>query len=62
MKVPEILLIETDHRPASLARVLEVVDAAGLTIEIGRCTRRSPSRAGTRRAGAPETALERREG
>jgi len=33
VKVPEILLIETGHRPASLARVLEVVDAAGLTIE-----------------------------
>ncbi|MCU0937476.1 MAG: NADP-dependent malic enzyme [Gammaproteobacteria bacterium] len=33
MKIPEILLIETDHRPATLARVLEVVDAAGLTVE-----------------------------
>jgi malate dehydrogenase (oxaloacetate-decarboxylating) len=33
VKIPEILLIETDHRPATLARVLEVVDAAGLTVE-----------------------------
>jgi malate dehydrogenase (oxaloacetate-decarboxylating) len=33
MKVPEVLLIETDHRPASLARVLQVIDAAGLTVE-----------------------------
>ncbi len=33
MKIPEILLVETDHRPATLARVLEVVDAAGLTVE-----------------------------
>ena len=33
MKIPEILLVETDHRPATLARVLEVIDAAGLTVE-----------------------------
>jgi malate dehydrogenase (oxaloacetate-decarboxylating) len=33
VKIPEILLVETDHRPASLARVLQVIDGAGLTVE-----------------------------
>jgi malate dehydrogenase (oxaloacetate-decarboxylating) len=33
VKIPEILLVETDNRPATLARVLEVVDQGGLTVE-----------------------------
>ena len=33
MKIPEILIIETVHQPGSLAKVLQVVADAGLTIE-----------------------------
>ncbi len=33
MKIPEILIIETLHQPGSLAKVLQVVAEAGLTIE-----------------------------
>ncbi len=33
MKIPEILIIETVHKPGSLAEVLQVVAEAGLTIE-----------------------------
>src|SRR5579862_951508 len=33
MKIPEILVIETIHKPGSLARVLQVIGDAGLTIE-----------------------------
>jgi malate dehydrogenase (oxaloacetate-decarboxylating) len=33
MKIPEILLIETLHQPGSLAKVLQVIADAGLTIE-----------------------------
>lgn len=33
MKIPEILIIETVHRPGSLAKVLQVIADAGLTIE-----------------------------
>ena len=33
MKIPEILIIETVHQPGSLAKVLQVVAEAGLTIE-----------------------------
>jgi malate dehydrogenase (oxaloacetate-decarboxylating) len=33
MKIPEILLIETAHRPGSLAKVLQVIAEAGLVIE-----------------------------
>jgi malate dehydrogenase (oxaloacetate-decarboxylating) len=33
MKIPEILMVETVHRPGSLARVLQVIADAGLTIE-----------------------------
>ena len=33
MKIPEILIVETVHQPGSLAKVLQVVAEAGLTIE-----------------------------
>jgi malate dehydrogenase (oxaloacetate-decarboxylating) len=33
MKIPEILMVETIHRPGSLAKVLQVIADAGLTIE-----------------------------
>src|SRR5438067_10752994 len=33
MKIPEILIVETVHRPGSLARVLQVIADAGLAIE-----------------------------
>jgi malate dehydrogenase (oxaloacetate-decarboxylating) len=33
MKIPEILLVETVHQPGSLAKVLQVIAEAGLTIE-----------------------------
>jgi len=33
MKIPEILVIETIHKPGSLAKVLQVIADAGLTIE-----------------------------
>ena len=33
MKIPEILVVETIHKPGSLARVLQVIGEAGLTIE-----------------------------
>jgi malate dehydrogenase (oxaloacetate-decarboxylating) len=33
MKIPEIILVETVHRPGSLARVLQVIADAGLAIE-----------------------------
>jgi len=33
MKIPEILIVETVHRPGSLAKVLQVIADAGLTIE-----------------------------
>ncbi len=33
MKIPEILLVEVDHKPGSLARVLQVIGDGGLTVE-----------------------------
>jgi malate dehydrogenase (oxaloacetate-decarboxylating) len=33
MKIPEILIVETVHQPGSLAKVLQVIADAGLTIE-----------------------------
>jgi malate dehydrogenase (oxaloacetate-decarboxylating) len=33
MKIPEILLIESEHRPGSLARILTVVGEEGLLVE-----------------------------
>jgi malate dehydrogenase (oxaloacetate-decarboxylating) len=33
MKIPEILRVETVHQPGSLAKVLQVIAAAGLTIQ-----------------------------
>lgn len=33
MKIPEILLVEAEHKPGSLARVLTVIGEAGLVVE-----------------------------
>ena len=44
MKIPEILLIETVHQPGSLARVLQVIADAGLTIEHLTALRREQGR------------------
>ncbi len=33
MKIPEILLIESEHKPGSLARILTVIGEAGLVVE-----------------------------
>jgi malate dehydrogenase (oxaloacetate-decarboxylating) len=44
MKIPEILLIETVHQPGSLAKVLQVIADAGLTIEHLTALRRDQGR------------------
>ncbi|NJO12494.1 MAG: ACT domain-containing protein, partial [Gammaproteobacteria bacterium] len=44
MKIPEILIIETIHQPGSLARVLQVIGEAGLTIEHLHSLRREQGR------------------
>lgn len=44
MKIPEILLIETEHKPGSLARVLQVVGEAGLLVENLNAIRRDQDR------------------
>jgi malate dehydrogenase (oxaloacetate-decarboxylating) len=44
MKIPEILVIETIHKPGSLARVLQVIADAGLTIEHLSALRRDQGR------------------
>ena len=44
MKIPEILIIETVHQPGSLAKVLQVVAEAGLTIEHLTAIRRDQGR------------------
>ena len=41
MKIPEILVVETHHRPGSLAAVLTVVAEAGIVIEGLTCVRRT---------------------
>ena len=41
MKIPEILLVETEHRPGSLAAVLTVVADANIVIEGLACIRRT---------------------
>ena len=33
MKIPEILLVESEHRPGSLAKILQVIGDAGLVVE-----------------------------
>ena len=33
MKIPEVFQIEVEHTPGSLAKVLDMVGKAGLTIE-----------------------------
>ncbi|MDH3590126.1 MAG: NADP-dependent malic enzyme, partial [Gammaproteobacteria bacterium] len=33
MKIPEILLIESEHKPGNLARILTVIGDYGLTVE-----------------------------
>jgi len=44
MKIPEILIVETLHQPGSLARVLQVIGEAGLTIEHLHSLRREQGR------------------
>jgi len=44
MKIPEILIVETLHQPGSLARVLQVIGEAGLTIEHLNALRREQGR------------------
>jgi len=44
MKIPEILMIETVHRPGSLAKVLLVIADAGLTIDHLHAVRREQGR------------------
>jgi len=44
MKIPEILIIETVHQPGSLAKVLQVIAEAGLTIEHLVAVRRDQGR------------------
>ncbi|MEX1994357.1 MAG: malic enzyme-like NAD(P)-binding protein [Steroidobacteraceae bacterium] len=44
MKIPEILMIETVHQPGSLARVLQVIADAGLTIDHLQSVRREQGR------------------
>jgi malate dehydrogenase (oxaloacetate-decarboxylating) len=44
MKIPEILIVETEHKPGSLAKVLQVIGDAGLTIEHLNALRRDQGR------------------
>jgi malate dehydrogenase (oxaloacetate-decarboxylating) len=44
MKIPEILLVETVHKPGSLAKVLQVIADAGLVIEHLNALRREGGR------------------
>ncbi len=44
MKIPEIIIVETLHQPGSLARVLQVIGEAGLTIEHLNSLRREQGR------------------
>jgi malate dehydrogenase (oxaloacetate-decarboxylating) len=44
VKIPEILMIETVHQPGSLARVLQVIAEAGLTIDHLQALRREQGR------------------
>ena len=44
MKIPEILIVETVHQPGSLAKVLQVIADAGLTIEHLNALRRDQGR------------------
>lgn len=44
MKIPEIIIVETLHQPGSLARVLQVIGEAGLTIEHLHSLRREQGR------------------
>jgi malate dehydrogenase (oxaloacetate-decarboxylating) len=44
MKIPEILIVETIHQPGSLAKVLQVIADAGLTIEHLTAVRRDQGR------------------
>jgi len=44
VKIPEILIVETVHQPGSLAKVLQVIADAGLTIEHLSAVRRDQGR------------------
>ncbi|HET6656231.1 MAG TPA: ACT domain-containing protein, partial [Gammaproteobacteria bacterium] len=40
MRVPEILLIQSEHKPGSLARVLQAIGESGLVVEHLNAVRR----------------------
>src|SRR6267142_2210091 len=40
MRIPEILLIESQHKPGSLARILQVIGEAGIVVENLNAVRR----------------------
>ena len=44
MKIPEILLVEAEHKPGSLAKVLTVIGEAGLVVEHLATVRRNQAR------------------
>ena len=44
MKIPEIVLIESEHKPGSLARILGVLGDAGLVVEHLATVRRDQGR------------------
>ena len=44
VKIPEILMVETVHQPGSLAKVLQVIADAGLTIDHLQALRREQGR------------------
>ena len=44
MKIPEIIMVETVHQPGSLAKVLQVIAAADLTIDHLQALRRDKGR------------------
>ena len=44
MRIPEILLIESQHKPGSLAKVLQVIGEAGIVVENLNAVRRHQDR------------------
>ena len=44
MKIPEIIIIESEHRPGSLAKILTVIGEAGIVIDDLRAIERTPKK------------------
>ncbi len=44
MKIPEIIIIESEHRPGSLAKILTVIGEAGIVIDDLRAIERTPEK------------------